>query len=186
MSAKTRPALRELCARHARLLATLPAADAADVCYTAAQCRTHLKHRVAIVGADSAALCFALLAYVAESEPQVAGLFLGPEQGSASRGMPSAAEHPALSAMDSDSAESAHLRLANLAQAYVRGVPLPSWEELYPEADYRKVALPTYPFQRQRHWYGFQPFKVPRYWGREHQQPKRRSSVILDGSEGEA
>ncbi|WP_116438920.1 type I polyketide synthase, partial [Pseudofrankia asymbiotica] len=42
--------------------------------------------------------------------------------------------------------------LAALATAFVRGVHV-DWEQAYDGRDGRRVALPTYPFQRDRHWF---------------------------------
>jgi acyl transferase domain-containing protein len=41
--------------------------------------------------------------------------------------------------------------LHSLGQLYVRGVPI-DWDGLHRTSRPRRVALPTYPFQRQRHW----------------------------------
>ena len=41
--------------------------------------------------------------------------------------------------------------LGTLAELYVRGVRI-DWNGLYTDQVHRKVALPTYPFQRRRHW----------------------------------
>ncbi|WP_262062119.1 type I polyketide synthase [Streptomyces sp. STR69] len=41
--------------------------------------------------------------------------------------------------------------LASLAQLHVRGVPV-DWTAVFPPAPTRRIGLPTYPFQRRRHW----------------------------------
>ncbi len=44
-----------------------------------------------------------------------------------------------------------HDLLAQAAQHYAEGLPV-DWGTLYRPAQYRRVSLPTYPFQRKRHW----------------------------------
>jgi len=39
----------------------------------------------------------------------------------------------------------------SLAKLYIQGVSI-NWEALEPDSDYRRLVLPTYPFQRQRYW----------------------------------
>ncbi len=46
--------------------------------------------------------------------------------------------------------------LARAAQLYVKGVPV-DWDAFFRGSGHRKVALPTYPFQRERHWPGTRP-----------------------------
>ncbi|GAA1985268.1 type I polyketide synthase [Catenulispora subtropica] len=46
---------------------------------------------------------------------------------------------------------SAHEVLASLAELHVRGVPV-DWAAVLPSERTRRIALPTYPFQRQRYW----------------------------------
>ena len=41
--------------------------------------------------------------------------------------------------------------LESLGELYVRGVPI-DWSRAYTGAGARRVALPTYPFARERHW----------------------------------
>ncbi|MCB5168293.1 type I polyketide synthase [Streptomyces bambusae] len=41
--------------------------------------------------------------------------------------------------------------LASLAELHVRGVPV-NWKPVFAAARPRRIALPTYPFQRQRYW----------------------------------
>ncbi|BAU66390.1 beta-ketoacyl synthase [Stanieria sp. NIES-3757] len=42
--------------------------------------------------------------------------------------------------------------LAEIAQLYISGKTL-DWFSFYRNSGYSKVALPTYPFQRQTYWY---------------------------------
>jgi acyl transferase domain-containing protein len=97
ISAKSEKALQELVGRWAEHLATHPAEDLADVCFTAAAGRTHFRHRLALVGADRQAMSAQLEALAAGREapkvargsvsdpPEVAFLFSG--QGSQYPGM---------------------------------------------------------------------------------------------------
>jgi len=55
LSAKSEPALRELAAAYAQLLAAAPQPELADVAYTAGSGRSHFAHRLAALAADPAA-----------------------------------------------------------------------------------------------------------------------------------
>ncbi len=46
--------------------------------------------------------------------------------------------------------------LDSLARQWRQGAPL-DWAALWPEADFRRVLLPTYPFARERYWIPLQP-----------------------------
>ncbi|HEX4953894.1 MAG TPA: amino acid adenylation domain-containing protein [Thermoanaerobaculia bacterium] len=60
--------------------------------------------------------------------------------------------------------ESAHL-LGALGRLWLAGVE-PSWEGFHRPARRRRVALPTYPFERRRHWLGPPPDRaLPTYYG---------------------
>ncbi|NJO93779.1 MAG: hypothetical protein HC820_04410 [Hydrococcus sp. RM1_1_31] len=41
--------------------------------------------------------------------------------------------------------------MQSLLELYIQGASI-DWNDLYRHCFYRKVALPTYPFQRQRYW----------------------------------
>ncbi|HEX3730983.1 MAG TPA: SDR family NAD(P)-dependent oxidoreductase [Opitutaceae bacterium] len=114
LSAKTKPAQRELAARMAAWLEALPEdAAAGDICWTAAAGRAHFAHRMAVAGGTVRELAAALRAHAA------------PPPGS-----PGAAY---LAGQDPD--------LTSLFGGW-RG---------------RRVALPAYPFARDRHWIGPAP-----------------------------
>ncbi|MEV6325384.1 SDR family NAD(P)-dependent oxidoreductase [Nocardia sp. NPDC051787] len=122
LSAKSADALRELAARYRDFLAAQPETGPADVCASAALGRTHFGERVAITF-DTAAQLRAALDNVAS------GI--------------------AASASVADLAESSDA--GDLARRYVGGAEI-DWGKVYSDRPRRHVDLPTYPFQRKRHW----------------------------------
>ncbi|WP_434380751.1 SDR family NAD(P)-dependent oxidoreductase [Melittangium boletus] len=99
LSARSEAALEALARRHATHLATHPAEDVADVCFTTNTARARLPYRLAVVGDSAAALAGHLSAFTpghaprermasgraAEAPPKVAFLFTG--QGAQFAGM---------------------------------------------------------------------------------------------------
>lgn len=130
LSARTLPALRQLVARYAQYLAQGPTPNLADFCYTASVGRQHFSQRLAILFSAAGELRQCLIDVLADR--------------------PNAAcwrsDAPKTPTVDSGTSS-----LEGVAWRYVRGESI-DWKELYREENYRKVALPTYPFQRQ--YYG--------------------------------
>ncbi|MEU2032856.1 SDR family NAD(P)-dependent oxidoreductase [Nocardia amamiensis] len=122
LSAKSTDALRELAGRYRDFLATRPETGLADVCAAAALGRTHFGERVAITF-DTAAQLRAALDNVASGITASGSV--------------------------ADLAESSEAD--DLARRYVSGAEI-DWEMVYSDRPRRHVDLPTYPFQRKRHW----------------------------------
>jgi acyl transferase domain-containing protein/acyl-CoA synthetase (AMP-forming)/AMP-acid ligase II/NADP-dependent 3-hydroxy acid dehydrogenase YdfG/acyl carrier protein len=109
-----------------------------DVCFTLQVGRDHLPHRLAIVATDRHELLAALASFrVGESSTHTFSGVAKPKHG------PS--EH-AIARLISPTNED----LARLARAFVAGEVL-AFEHLLGAR--RRVALPTYPFARDRHWF---------------------------------
>ncbi|HEV7501754.1 MAG TPA: beta-ketoacyl synthase N-terminal-like domain-containing protein, partial [Vicinamibacteria bacterium] len=126
LSARTETALRVLADRYA---ACLDAEPLADVAYSASTGRSPLAERLCVVAADAAGAARALRAFArGESAPEIV------------RGRASAAARLEQAGEDS-----------SLAALWVGGAEV-DWSALHREGARRRVALPTYPFERERHW----------------------------------
>ena len=125
LSAKTAAALRAQADRFAAHLARHPEQSFGDVCYTANTGRAHFAHRLALLAASGEEARSRLLAFANGQAEAIADF---PE--------PGAEERP---------------RLEKLCAAYLAGAAV-DWREFDRHYARRKVALPTYPFQRQRYW----------------------------------
>lgn len=128
LSAQTATALTQLAARYARHLTTHPDVDLADLCFTASVGRSHFSHRLAI-GASSITELRQILVDVLAGRPH-------PTCWKSHDGLP-------------DSSEPAG-DLELLARRYILGESI-RWSDVYQPSLHQKIALPTYPFQRQRY-----------------------------------
>ncbi len=134
LSARTPAALRELAASFIAHLEAQPHLRTVDICFTAATGRTHFAHRLAMLAGSNAQIKENLSAFLGGRE--VPGLQLGVvrrRSGAAS------------------AAADAGIPLSELPARYVQGVAV-NWAEHFASSDARRIQLPTYPFQRQRHW----------------------------------
>ncbi len=136
LSARSPAALNQLSARYAQYLAAYAEVDLADVCYTAGVGRSHFSCRLAIVVTSTAELRQSLIDTLAGRSP--------------SNGW-SNCWQSAERLQTMGSAEAIPEKLKACAIAYVQGERV-DWSALYSAGQYRKLALPTYPFQRQ--YYG--------------------------------
>ncbi|MET8778478.1 SDR family NAD(P)-dependent oxidoreductase [Nocardia sp. NPDC004654] len=123
LSAKSADALRGLATRYLDFLTAHPDTGLRDLCASANTGRTHFAARVAIV-VDTAAQLRAALESVATGS-------------SAAGTVADLATGPGESAVT--------------ARRYVEGADI-DWHTLYSERPWRRIELPTYPFQRKRHW----------------------------------
>ncbi len=146
LSAKSAAALHQLTERVHRHLATVDdeASAFAEVCFTAYVGRAHFAHRLAVVAATAAEARAQLEASLQGAAP--AGVVRGEAPAAGSSRL---ARLP-IPAREADRAAWAPV-LAQWAEAYVCGATL-DWPALEAGAVRRKVAFPTYPFQRQRYW----------------------------------
>ena len=135
LSAKNEPALLQLAQRFENYLASHSDADLGDVCFTANTGRSHYDHRLAVIGGTTGQMRASLQSFITDQEDD--NVARGKVQ-SKRRGEPAVCVD-----VDAD--------LRELAVLYVSGAQI-DWAGF--DRDYRRypVVLPTYPFQRQRHW----------------------------------
>ncbi len=131
LSAKTETALHQLVLRYGDVLAATPDLSLADLCYTSRVGRVHFNHRLAILTHS--------LPDLRQKLTLLADGILPPDtlKGQASPTSPASPPPPP-----------PHLPYS-LAQAYIQG-SISTWHSLEPTKR-RKIALPTYPFQRQHY-----------------------------------
>lgn len=120
VSAKTRPALKQLAERYEIFLATQADESLPHICFTANTGRSQFEHRFAVRAESITHLRQALRRFV-EADT---------------------IEPPA----DGD----------GLIQRYLQGEDI-DWNQLGYSQFYRRVVLPTYPFQKQRYWMELPP-----------------------------
>ncbi|HKF49642.1 MAG TPA: SDR family NAD(P)-dependent oxidoreductase [Terracidiphilus sp.] len=132
LSGRTADAAENLVGQYVRYLEANSGVDLADLCFTANTGRTHFAHRISVVAHDARELTEKLRTLLAPAEtphrPQqiVSAASLHPE-GHERRSM-----------------------LEALAATYQTGASV-DWTSVETERR-RKLVLPTYPFERQRHW----------------------------------
>ncbi|MGM1057639.1 SDR family oxidoreductase [Saccharothrix sp. Mg75] len=162
-SAKTEAALTGLLDRYAAVLADSPW-SLADICYTSNVGRGHHEHRVVVVAATKEQLAESVdrLRERGPGTDEQRGVFHGvhavvsDKRGDLRPGDITAQTGKRLS--DSANAKLAEYRargdraaLTELATAYVRGARV-DFAAFYADEPRRRVPLPTYPFERTRHW----------------------------------
>ncbi len=149
LSARCAPALKELASRYLARLEREPAERIADLCFTTNTGRTAFSHRLVAVGASAAELSAALTAFT--NDQPASGLFTGVATRATAK-----------------AAGPASLETDAIALRFVQGAPI-DWTAVHaarPELR-RTGSLPTYPFQRQRHWvngrvlFAVPPLKFP-------------------------
>ena len=151
LSAKSDAALRALASRYASMLAQGSDDDLASICYTAGSGRAHFPHRAAL-----------LVATVDEARRTLAGFAANELSPALRSGKAASADYrrDAASvkarlamAYDRTAGTPAQRRdaLTDIAGLYLEGVAI-EWDRLYRAGVPSRVALPTYPFQRERYW----------------------------------
>lgn len=161
MSATSKDALHNLVERYLGYLATSNGARLLDVCYTASVGRGHFGHRLAVVAEDRVELRRKLKLALEGGDRQTLaeeGVFSGVVDPEDKEGAPSAVRIPAAKAA---------APMAGMAEAYVSGRPV-AWESIYAGRNARRVALPAYPFARERYWF-------------EEEVPSRERGRLADG-----
>ena len=150
LSAKSEEGLTDAAARSVEFLHATPAPDVVSVCYTAGSGRTHFPYRLAIVAAGADDLCGALQALVAGRAS--AQVFHG-KASSADYRRDARALETHLSRLYAQLREHRDSRepLDELAKLYVEGASI-DWETIHGPEVPARIALPNYPFQRQRYW----------------------------------
>ncbi len=128
VSARTPEALAELAERCAERLASMNADELDDACFTAGRGRSHFRYRLAVLGTSRDEIVQRLRARSGE------GVLEGDVQ-----------ERFAAKAL------SLPASAPEIARAYVDGLRI-DWDAAYEGKERRRVTIPTYPFQKERHW----------------------------------
>ena len=144
LSAKSHDSLRELAGRYLERLEQDPTLRLGDVGFTAAAGRTRFPYRLAVIAETCQQACQRLRAWL-RAEPTQGVLFHVAQQTADGSILPAWPQPADLERLD------AHGLVALAADRYVHGLPI-DWESFYRGVDCRKIALPTYPFERQRYW----------------------------------
>jgi len=141
LSARSDTALKNLADRYRAWLVAHPNASLADVCLTASTGRLHMRHRVALVARTREELVTQLTQLTgAPSFTSVSNVFYGVVK---RRGPVEAFEQKSDPASAGGAAET--------AKAFADGAEI-SFDKLWEGGGGTRIALPTYPFERQRHW----------------------------------
>jgi len=144
ISAKSRASLDELVRRYLARLEGDDDPPLNDICFTAATGRTHFPFRLAVTADGREQLCQRLRAVLCGKPSE--GLSLGTVEN------PSEGNRLPVWPQPEDLEQSDVARLiAIAADRYVRGLPI-HWESFYRGSGGRRIALPTYPFDRRRCW----------------------------------
>ncbi|MET3210040.1 UNVERIFIED_CONTAM: iturin family lipopeptide synthetase A [Paenibacillus sp. PvR008] len=160
LSARSESALRELVVRYAERFGRAEELVMQDICYTANTGRSHLNHRIAVTAAGADALKAKVL-QLHEQGRAVEGVYTG-------------------KADSTDGAETVTgsldtlQSLEQLAAKYVQGAQI-DWNALYAGKHYKKVSLPTYPFERKRCW-----INVPEQVRTEQKAPVHENSTVKE------
>ncbi|MEM8502456.1 MAG: beta-ketoacyl synthase N-terminal-like domain-containing protein [Cyanobacteria bacterium P01_D01_bin.1] len=146
LSARSPAALNQLIARYAQSLASHADIKLADVCFTASVGRSHFSCRIAIVSTSLSVLRQILIATLS-GRPQ-RDCYYSNSYKSSSPVLSSSSDLPVVSPT---AISLSTISLAATAKRYARGETI-DWDALYQGQSYIRLALPTYPFQRE--YYG--------------------------------
>ena len=151
LSARTPPALRELACRYQRYLSSAPAAEFDSICFTANTGRSVFEERLAVVASSAEEAAEALARFL--SGNQSGNVFAGRADCTLEyAGPPSSVDSPPADWTPVDgNGEDRVQFLRRLAGQFVRGGQV-DWSTVHDEGVFQRVPLPTYPFQRRRHW----------------------------------
>ncbi len=136
LSAKSRHALRSLVERFDQYLSAAPE-PLGDICFTANTGRRHFAHRFTAVAESAEEMRGKLDSFLRSGEGGTEANLDSTETGSWS--------------IEEPGREGRRRALEKLAEAYARGAAI-EWATLYSTGQWRRVNLPTYPFQRKRYW----------------------------------
>ena len=169
LSAKTQAALTRQIQNYRSFLESNPDALIEEICFTANTGRSHFPYRFAAVAASKDDLHLQLTAAVRENPSPnlfqgVAGNQTGPKVTFDMSGQ--SFDHDQLAGIISDShmqqtryhlpvtqgdKDGFHLLISALGKLYVHGADI-DWNGFYHGNRLCRIQLPTYPFEKQRHW----------------------------------
>lgn len=160
LSAKSEKALQDLISLYIDFLEKHPHTHLGDLCFTANTGRTHFEFRTALIGNNLETILEKLkngdyqISKISSKRPKIA-LYSKNGQSRLEQILPEIQKstNPNLEGYEviecgDDDLNSLYEKLAKL---YRQGIPI-DWKGLYSPKTRRKIALPTYPFQRKRHW----------------------------------
>ncbi len=156
LSAKSDAALHCLCETYEAHLSEHPEQGIGDICFTANTGRSPFVKKMAVIAATRDELRERLAAY--REGRACPGLYTPDRSGDFKRGSPGR-DHAKRSIGRGDPDASP----ADLAIEFVKGGAI-AWSDYYRGDGYGKVALPTYPFQRQRYWVEDRGNGTPKSW----------------------
>ena len=134
LSAHNLAALRELAHRYITFLNDdLPNESLAEICFTLSARRTHFPYRLAAIGDSAATMRNTLQAFI--DERPSTGLLQG-----------------IIKNRRRDPSVPQQFQSTDVATAYVSDQDI-DWKTIYPLDMVAQLGLPTYPFQRRRHWF---------------------------------
>ena len=145
LSARNEERLREYADRLLVHLRSEENVDMANLCYTLQTGREAMEERLALVVSGVGDLIARLDDWSNHDPSNVYRGSLGPRRGSSKR----------------SSAPAGDPNLNDLASAWVAGEDV-DWTRLYPSNPPRRIALPTYPFARERFWISDSPMPAKR------------------------
>ncbi|MBU6399908.1 MAG: SDR family NAD(P)-dependent oxidoreductase, partial [Verrucomicrobia bacterium] len=184
VSARTEPALRAaLVALAERLRDPASAESLESISFTLNAGRRHFRHRRAIVAESREALQEALVRLAAGDHCEAA---VGGVTARLSADDEALLEPAYRGALEDrrrfGQSDPVHYReaLLKLGRLYAKGFPL-DWNELHAGESRRRVALPTYPFQRERYWVSASPVQAAEP-GSELSSPSVGSAPDLAGA----
>ncbi|NEQ95270.1 MAG: hypothetical protein F6K30_00800 [Cyanothece sp. SIO2G6] len=152
LSAKTETALKALAHRWTTHLQQHADVRLVDVCFTANVGRSDFEHRLAIVAESMSDLCQALKVFATGefgAGKNGGGKNGGGKNGGGKAVLLSSSETLDATVQPQGDPTSAHW--LKLAQRYIQGETI-DWQQVDWPDDARRIPLPTYVFQRQRHW----------------------------------
>ncbi|MFH0725407.1 MAG: beta-ketoacyl synthase N-terminal-like domain-containing protein, partial [Pseudomonadota bacterium] len=135
LSARDEAALKTLAARYAAHISNHPEDAIEDICFTANTGRSHFEERLAVTGATGEEIAARCREY------------------SEGRRVRVAQERPKaeMEGKEENAGNDRRRMIESLGEQYERGIT-PDWRGIDGGRGRNRVALPTYPFQRQRYW----------------------------------
>jgi acyl transferase domain-containing protein/non-ribosomal peptide synthetase component F/SAM-dependent methyltransferase len=153
LSARTAEQLRRQAEQLAEYCAANPAVDCGNISYTLLLGRKHLNHRLACVVRDSRELRLALRQWLETgTEGSVHVCEISENEQREQRSLKHYGNSCIRNCRDNSPAPDAYREhLETVADLYAQGYGL-EYERLFANDHYTRLALPTYPFARERYW----------------------------------
>ncbi|VFM95800.1 MAG: Methyltransferase domain-containing protein [Candidatus Kentron sp. G] len=199
LSARSGEALSALVGRYVAHLEAHPGISLVDLCFTANTGRRHFEHRLAVVADTVSSLLARLREWLAgpprataavphKAQPPTASPFTGQDGQYVGMGRASLSEDGKVRLPNPRPDRDEWQQLLNtLGALYQQGVFI-DWAAFDRDYVRRRVQLPTYPFQRQRHWIeppgGYRPGAPPLWSGAEDEAEDGSGAEDESGASG--